>query len=235
MPGGGAIRIATANSLNSVVLSVADTGCGIQPANLAHVFEPFFTTKERGKGTGLGLSTVADIVRQNGGDIRVQSEPGQGAIFAIRLPGVRQAAPSERGPHLVPPQTGNETLLLVEDEDSVRKLLAHMLQNRGYHVLEAANAAEALPLFEKHAAGIDLVLTDIVMPGMSGLDMIDRLREIRPDTRVVIMSGYSGDDLARIRPLPEGTSFLPKPLHPEVLASRVREALNSPSRPFNPR
>ena len=126
-------------------------------------------------------------------------------------------------------------MLLVEDEESVRGLLAYMLQSRGYRVLQAASGAEALPVFETHAAEIDLVLTDIVMPGMSGVELAARLRRMRPETPIVFMSGYSGEVLTRTGPLPEGMSFLPKPLRPEVLAAKLREALDRSSRPFNPR
>jgi two-component system cell cycle sensor histidine kinase/response regulator CckA len=235
MPSGGTIRVATANTETGVTLSVADTGSGIDTSVLPHVFEPFFTTKENGRGTGLGLSTVKEIVEQGGGEIRVQSHPGRGTTFTIRLPRVRRMETAGRTAESEEPQTGHETVLLVEDEESVRGLLAHMLHNRGYRVLQAASGAEALPVFETHAAEIDLVLTDIVMPGMSGLELAGRLRRMRPETPIVFMSGYSGDVLTRTGPLPEGMSFLPKPLRPDVLVAKLREALDRSSRPFNPR
>ena len=189
MPRGGAVRIATANSGPDVLLSVADNGCGIGADTIPHVFEPFFTTKEKGKGTGLGLNTVREIVRQGGGEIQVQSVPGRGTRFTVRLPGVSRGAVKDRAVRPMSPRTGHETVLLVEDEENVRRLLALVLQNNGYQVLEAANGAEALPMFENHPAGIDLVLTDIVMPGMNGVELVQRLHGIRPEIPVVFMSG----------------------------------------------
>ncbi len=234
MPSGGTVRVTTANTEAGVTLSVSDTGCGIETAALPHVFEPFFTTKRDGSGTGLGLSTSKEIVERSGGEIRVQSQPGAGTTFTIRLPRVRRMEGAGR-PAEEQAQTGHETVLLVEDEESVRGLLAYMLQSRGYRVLQAASGAEALPVFETHAAEIDLVLTDIVMPGMSGVELAARLRGMRAETPIVFMSGYSGDVLTRTGPLPEGMSFLPKPLRPDVLAAKLREALDRSSRPFNPR
>ena len=234
MPSGGTVRVATANTEAGVTLSVSDTGCGIEANVLPHVFEPFFTTRRTGSGTGLGLSTTKEIVEQSGGEIRVQSQPGAGATFTIRLPRVRRMEGAGRSTEEQAPQTGDETVLLVEDEESVRGLLAYMLHSRGYRVLQAASGDEALPLFETHAAEIDLVLTDIVMPGMSGVELAARLRQMRAEMPIVFMSGYSGDVLTRTGPLPEGMSFLPKPLRPDVLAAKLREALDRSSRPFNP-
>lgn len=234
MPSGGTVRLVTANTEAGVTLSVSDSGCGIDAGVLPHVFEPFFTTKRDGNGTGLGLSTTKEIVEQSGGEIRVESQPGEGTTFTIRLPRVRRMEGSGHSAEEQAPQTGNETVLLVEDEESVRGLLAYMLQMRGYHVLQAASGDEALPVFEAHVAEIDLVLTDVVMPGMSGVELVARLRQMRAEIPIVFMSGYSGDVLTRTGPLPDGMSFLPKPLRPDVLAAKLREALDRSSRPFNP-
>ncbi len=235
MPSGGTVRVITTNTEAGVTLSVTDTGGGIGASLLPHAFAPFFTTKQEGRGTGLGLSTVKEIVEQSGGEIRVESQPGAGATFTIRLPRVRPVEAAGRAAEEQASKTGHETVLLVEDEESVRNLLTYMLQTRGYRVLQAPSGTEALPIFEAHAGDIDLVLTDIVMPGMSGLELAGRLRRMRPETPIVFISGYSGDVLTRTGPLPEGTSFLPKPLRPDVLAAKLREALDRSSRPFNPR
>jgi two-component system, cell cycle sensor histidine kinase and response regulator CckA len=250
MPGGGSIRIGTSNCEigeeaarrhgvavgPAITLSVADSGCGIGPEDAARVFEPFFTTKQQGKGTGLGLSTVRDIVRGSGGDVWVRSEPGLGAVFTICLPAVRQtAADGTRTAVANPAQPGHETVLLVEDEESVRRLLVHLLKKRGYEVVEASSGEEGLRIFKQRGTEIHLVLTDVVMPGMSGPSMAEKLREVRPDTPIVFMSGYTDDVLARTGVLAAGMSFLQKPLRPDVLAAKLREALDSPSRPFNPR
>jgi two-component system, cell cycle sensor histidine kinase and response regulator CckA len=250
MPNGGSIRIETSNceiddtcgqehALErgpGILMTIADNGCGIGADAIPFVFEPFFTTKEKGKGTGLGLATVYELIRQSGGDIRVHSESGTGTAFAIWLPAARQAAGKGDAPEtVVPPEQGHETVLVVEDEDNVRRLLTHLLQRRGYKVLEAPNAEEALAIFESRPNDIHLVLTDMVMPGMSGRALADRLLERRPGTRVIFMSGYTDDVLVSTGALSPGMSFLQKPLRPDVLAARVREALDSPSLPFNPR
>ena len=250
MPGGGRVRIVTGvreldpefariHSVKpgaSVILSISDTGSGIEPAALGHVFEPFFTTKEKGKGTGLGLTTVHRIIKESGGDIWVGSEPGHGATFSICLPQAHQAA--ERNEVPAAPRTvheGHETILLVEDEEGVRRLLTHILHKRGYQVLEASDGDEALQIFAQRAGEIELVLTDMVMPHMSGRELAERVRQMRPELKVVFMSGYTDDVLVRTGALSPGMSFLQKPLRPEVLAAKLREALDSPSRPFNPR
>lgn len=212
-----------------VMLSITDNGHGITPEAMSHLFEPFFTTKDQGKGTGLGLSTVYRIVKECGGDIWVNSAPGHGATFTICLP--RAEAQETRGVEptgtTVVAQAGSETLLVVEDEDGVRRLLTHVLHRRGYKVLEAANGEEALEIFQKRAADISLVLTDIVMPQMSGRELGTLLQRIRPGIKLVYMSGYTDDVLVRTGALGPGMSFLQKPLRPEVLAAKVREALDS--------
>jgi two-component system cell cycle sensor histidine kinase/response regulator CckA len=250
MPTGGGIRIETANGeLDEhaaqtygmhagpcVMLTIADTGHGIEPEMIQHVFEPFFTTKEDGKGTGLGLSTVHSVVKHTGGDVWVRSTPGQGTAFTICLPRAGEHAEA-REPRSAPQTAarGSETVLVVEDEDGVRKLLTYVLRKRGYEVLEASGPEEALAIFEKHAADIHLVLTDMIMPGMSGRELAEKLQQIRPEMKMMFMSGYTDDVLVRTGALSPGMSFLAKPLRPDVLAAKVREALDSPPRPFNPR
>jgi CheY-like chemotaxis protein len=181
------------------------------------------------------LSTVHNIVQQSGGEIEVHSEPGRGATFTIWLPRAEQSAGAVRDATPAPAQAGYETVLLVEDEDGVRRLLTQLLRRSGYQVLEASGGAEALRIFETRVRDIHLVLTDIVMPGMSGRMLASRLRELRPEIRIIFMSGYPNDVLTRTGALTSGMSFLQKPLRPEVLAARVREALDSPTLPFNPR
>ncbi|HUK15781.1 MAG TPA: ATP-binding protein [Bryobacteraceae bacterium] len=248
MPRGGTIRIETALAEwpeeeaqrhnvepgPKVLLAVSDTGHGMDEQTLARAFDPFFTTKEHGKGTGLGLNTVKTIVRQNGGDVWARSVPGEGSTFTICLPRAAQtpgAAGSGDGLHA--PGSGGETVLLVEDEDPVRKLIGHVLRRRGYQVIEAASAEDALRIFGERGAEIQLVLTDMVMPGKSGRELAEALCEKRPDIRLIFMSGYTDDVLQRTGALRPGMSFLQKPLRPETLAARVREALDSPVRPFN--
>jgi CheY-like chemotaxis protein len=250
MPGGGWIAIETSvceldeaaarahgvNPGQHVMLSITDTGHGMDGDTVARVFQPFFTTKEKGKGTGIGLSNVRDIVRQSGGDVWVRSAPGEGASFTLCLPRIQQGAESAAPkpcPEIHP--AGSEIILLVEDEDDVRRLLSHILRSRGYCVLEASDPEEALRIFDDRAAEIDLVLTDMVMPKMSGRELGDRLRQKRPAIRLMYMSGYTDDVLVRTGALGPGMAFLQKPLRPGLLATKIREALDSPVRPLNPR
>jgi signal transduction histidine kinase/CheY-like chemotaxis protein len=245
MPAGGRIRVETANGEIGeavgrehgirpgpcVTLSISDNGHGIDADALAHIFEPFFTTKEKGKGTGLGLSTVYRIVKESGGDIWVQSALGEGATFTICLP--RAAQSIDHHDASAPPKVadaGSETLLLVEDEEGVRKLLTHVLRRRGYKVIEASNGEEALRLFDSHRASISLVLTDMVMPHMSGRELGEKLRVLSSELKIIYMSGYTDDVLVRTGALGPGMSFLQKPLRPEVLAAKVREALDGKPR-----
>jgi two-component system, cell cycle sensor histidine kinase and response regulator CckA len=245
MLAGGRIRIETANGELSeslavehgirpgpcVTLSISDTGHGIEPEAMSRIFEPFFTTKEKGKGTGLGLSTVHRIVKESGGDIWAQSAPGEGTTFTICLP--RAPYSTVRGADTAPPRVqtvGSETVLLVEDEDGVRRLLHHVLHKRGYKVIEAANGAEALRLFERRGSEIQLVLTDMVMPQMGGRELGERLRALSPEVKIIYMSGYTDDVLVRTGALGPGMSFLQKPLRPEVLAAKVRETLDVAAR-----
>jgi two-component system, cell cycle sensor histidine kinase and response regulator CckA len=245
MPEGGRIRVETTNGEISdsvardhgirpgpcVTLSISDTGQGIDAEAMSHIFEPFFTTKDKGKGTGLGLSTVYQIVKESGGDVWAQSAPGEGATFTICLPRAPHA--TSRGADVAPPRvqtSGSETLLLVEDEDGVRRLLTHVLHKRGYKVIEASNGEEALRVFEGRGSEIQLVLTDMVMPHMGGRQLGERLRELSPGVKIIYMSGYTDDVLVRTGALGPGMSFLQKPLRPEVLTAKVRETLDAAAR-----
>ncbi len=249
MPTGGQIHIESANSDLAeatagihglpagkyILLSISDTGHGMDSETAGRVFQPFFTTKDHDKGTGLGLSTAMGIVKRCGGDIWVRTAPGQGASFTVCLP--QAQTPLSAAPAADPriDVAGCETVLLVEDEENVRRLLNHVLQKRGYQVLEASDGMEALRIFEERAEEIHLVITDMVMPRMNGRELGERLLQVRADTRIIYMSGYTDDVLMRTGAIGPGISFLQKPLRPDVLAAKVREALDSPPRPFNPR
>ncbi|MFQ5719787.1 MAG: PAS domain S-box protein, partial [Acidobacteriota bacterium] len=242
MPQGGKITIETANVHldktrtdgytdirpgHYVVLAVSDTGCGIDAETRAHLFDPFFTTKEVGQGTGLGLATVYGIIKQSGGEILVSSEPGRGTTFTIYLPRVEMAAVAA---HPVEasgvPASGSETVLLVEDEDGVRALARRSLQQNGYNVLEAGQGSEALSIDEQHDGPIHLLVTDVVMPQISGPELAECLASSRPDMKVLYMSGYPDDAVIHHGLLDDGTeNFLPKPFTPRILASKVREVL----------
>ncbi len=216
-----------------VRLAVSDTGAGMDSATQAHIFEPFFTTKEVGKGTGLGLSTVFGIVHQSGGTIWVRSEPGKGASFTIYVP--RAAGEVGRDqPAMAPTDLGGtETILLVEDEDAVRGVARAILQRGGYKVLEARNAGEALLHSEGFSGTIDLLLTDVVMPQMSGPALADRLASARPGMKVICMSGYTDDTIVRHGALDSAIGYLQKPLTPQTLMRRVRATLDAPRRAPN--
>jgi PAS domain S-box-containing protein len=210
-----------------VRLSVADTGCGIAPEHLPHIFEPFYTTKEVGKGTGLGLATVHGIVKQHEGWIEVDSAPGRGTTFHIYLPAVEQKAgeaPVETAP---PVRGGTETILLVEDEAAVRDLARLVLERYGYTVLTAENGPAALEVWRKNKGGIDLVLTDLVMPGgLSGRALAAQLQAERPGLKVIFTSGYSNEIVSRHLDLRSGCNFLQKPYPPRALAETVRNCLD---------
>ena len=220
------------NSGRSVVLTVRDTGVGMTDEVKSHVFEPFYSTKEHHEGGGLGMSTCYGIVTQAGGHIALESEPSNGTIVRIYLPRIGDAPkPSQAAlefPELTSPAAG-ETVLLAEDEPSVRTVVAEMLRNAGYTVLEAANGEEALRLAERHDGVIDLLLTDLVMPLMGGKVLAEELRKRSHVTRVVFTSGYSDDQFARGQELEPGLVFMQKPFTPTTLTQKVREALRAPS------
>ncbi|MCA9626715.1 MAG: PAS domain S-box protein [Myxococcales bacterium] len=240
MPRGGRLTLETANVElrgdadrglvpgSYVLLSVSDTGDGMDEATCARIFEPFFTTKTKGKGTGLGLAIVFGIVRQSGGDIEVSSEPGMGTTFRLYFPRVNEA-PRDVQPTdaSVKPRRGTETVLLVEDEDPVRGLCQVILQRAGYHVLEAHSGPDALLIAEQHAETIHLVVTDVVMPRMSGRELVEKLLALRPSLRVLYMSGYTDDDVLRHGVLGNSVNFLLKPITPESLTRKVREVLDA--------
>jgi two-component system, cell cycle sensor histidine kinase and response regulator CckA len=211
-----------------VQLSVIDNGIGMPPEIKERIFEPFFSTKEIGKGTGLGLSSAYGIIRQIGGNILVYSEPGHGTTFEIYLPGVDEAAESvETTVDSASVPLGSGTILLVEDEENLRKLAYKILQQNGYWVLEAANGEEALFLAQEYAKQpIDLLVTDVVMPGMNGFELAKRLAPLHPEAKVLCMSGYTDSTINHYGFLAPGKPFLPKPFTPDALLHKVREVLN---------
>jgi signal transduction histidine kinase len=214
-----------------VRLSVEDTGVGMSEETREHLFEPFFTTKEVGRGTGLGLATVYGIVKQSGGYIGVRSGLGQGSTFEIYLPRVEGAAHPLRSQRPLVSSRGSETVLLVEDEEAVRNLVSEILQAAGYLVLAATSGAEALKRSREHQGPIHLLMTDVVMPRMSGPQLAKEIVALRPDVRILYTSGYPDDALGPLGGLPPGTAFVPKPLSPDDLADRVREVLDRPAAP----
>jgi two-component system cell cycle sensor histidine kinase/response regulator CckA len=244
MPGGGTLTLETGEvELDDaagerlgpaagpyVLLKVSDTGSGIDEGTQAHIFEPFFTTKEVGKGTGLGLSTVYGIVTQSGGHVEVESKPGRGATFTIYLAQAREhpAGPAEEERALVMP-TSPGTVLVAEDEAMVRALVREVLEREGYAVLAAGSGEEALEIAQRRRGPIDALVTDIVMPGMRGSELAARLTSVRPETRVLFMSGYSDDDVAQDL-LRAGGAFLPKPFDPDLLLAKLSALLQSATR-----
>ncbi len=210
-----------------VMLSISDTGVGMSSEVKDRVFEPFFTTKEQGKGTGLGLSTVYGIVKQSSGNIWVYSEPGQGTTFKIYLPQVDEPLTEEKKAEVVKEiPRGNETILVVEDEETVRKLAVRLLKGQGYRVLEAPDGGKALLLCEEFKERIHLILTDVVMPGMSGRKLAERLKQIHPEMKVLYMSGYTDNAILHHGILETGINFMQKPFTLENLARKVREVLD---------
>jgi len=211
-----------------VMFSVSDTGIGMSPETLSRVFEPFFTTKEQGKGTGLGLSTVYGIVKQSGGCVWAYSEPSHGTAFKVYLPRVDEpvtpVAPRVAAPNFY---RGTECVLLVEDDSAVRTLARAILEQQGYKVLETPGPIEGIELARAHESPIHLVLTDVIMPRMSGKEFAERVQEIRPEVRVLYMSGYARHLMTSQGVLGAGVEFLEKPFTPQGLAYKVREVLDS--------
>jgi len=247
MPEGGKLTIRTANANLGgddlrreysyiqpgayVMLSVSDNGHGMDKETQARIFEPFFTTKEKGKGTGLGLSTVYGIIKQSGGYVLVQSEPGHGTTFRIYLPRVEESAEPIGTVRISQPQHGgSETVLLVEDEQSVRQLVRETLEAKGYTILEAENGEAALQIVAEQPDTIDMLITDVVMPGMSGRELSARLCATHPQTKVLYLSGYTEDAIVHEGVLEAGTAFLQKPFTLQMLSRKVREVLGSERR-----
>lgn len=243
MPTGGLLTIETRNveldadyaqthlgasNTPCVMLAITDTGCGMDEAVRSRIFEPFFTTKEPGRGTGLGLATVYGIIQQSGGQINVYSEPGQGTTFKIYLPINESGAPAHNdSPTHGIMHTGDETILLVEDDEQVRQLAGAVLQSKGYTVLEARHGDEALSIAGTHDGAIDLLITDVVMPRMSGRALAERLRAGRPHLKIIFMSGYTDDTVIRHGLLTAEVEFLHKPFSTSTLTAKVRQVLDT--------
>ena len=242
MPTGGKLTIETSNVVldevhasehlgvtpgRYVMLAVSDNGTGMDQETQRRIFEPFFTTKDKGKGTGLGLSTVFGIIKQCNGSIWVYSEPGHGTTFKIYIP--RVDAEVDATSHVIEPvkRGGTETILLVEDEAQIRSVARVILVKLGYSVIEARNATEALQQSASHSGAIDLLLTDVVMPQMNGLELAKRLVRERPTTKILYMSGYTDDALVRHGAIDLGIAYLQKPLTPDKLARKVRAVLDA--------
>jgi two-component system, cell cycle sensor histidine kinase and response regulator CckA len=239
MPQGGKIRIEAANEDVTappthareglppgpyIRLTMTDTGCGMTPDVLSRIFEPFFSTKSH--GTGLGLSSVYSIIRHCGGQISAESQPGLGTTMTILLPRVLEIPEPEESPAETRVSRGNETILLVEDEAEVRRFVREMLRSEGYGVVEARDQADAIAFFGKAGQQVDLVLTDVVMPNMSGPELADRLRGLRPGVKILFMSGYARDEFEQTRRRGETVHFIQKPLSSKTLAQKVREILD---------
>lgn len=210
-------------------MTMADTGQGMDAETEAQIFEPFFTTKPKGEGTGLGLAVVFGIIKQSGGDIRVDSEPGRGTRFEIDFPVVpspkESGTPPPRGP---PAASGDETILIVEDEEGVRNLVAKVLSHAGYHVLACGTADEARGYCREHSGPIHLLLTDVVMPQVGGMELARELAVLRPEMKIAYMSGYSESAIVRNGLLDADTAFIEKPMTPAVLCEKIREFLSDP-------
>jgi PAS domain S-box-containing protein len=243
MPQGGKLTIETANldlnvsytqaypelrSGSYVMLAMSDTGIGMDDTTKAHIFEPFFTTKGPGEGTGLGLATVFGVIKQSNGYITVYSTPGRGTTFRVYLPVVAEFTSPRAHPSLMTATHGKETILLAEDEPAVRALARHALQVQGYTVLEAGQGDKALHIAEEYKGTIDLLVTDVVMPVMSGRELAERLAAIRPGVKVLYLSGYTDDAAIRHGVLKSETALLQKPFTPTSLAAKVREVLDDP-------
>jgi CheY-like chemotaxis protein len=248
MPQGGKLTIETRNVILSeeaaqrraapagsyVTFSVSDTGQGMDAAIQPRIFDPFFTTKGSGKGTGLGLATVYGIVKQSGGHIWVYSEVGSGSVFKIFLPRLDQPPESELEAVAKEVPHGTELILLVEDEDQVRAILQHILEEQGYHVLAASNGAEALVLAQEPNRDIRLMITDVVMPQMGGRELAEQILVTRPLLPVLFMSGYTDDAIVRLGLLDQKINFIQKPFDSAAVARKVREVLDQRLEPTRP-
>lgn len=213
-----------------VLMEVCDTGSGMDEEVLTHLFEPFFTTKEKGRGTGLGLSTSYGIVKQNHGEILVRSTLGQGSTFSIYLPRVAER-PTAEAPTEAPSRAarGQETVLVAEDEDGVRVVVTNMLRKQGYRVIEGTSGEDAMQIASNHSGPMHLLLSDMVMPGMTGLELAEQVRQLRPDIRVLFMSGYTDSGIVHEGELQPDTYFIHKPFSIDGLARKVRDVLDAPA------
>jgi CheY-like chemotaxis protein len=241
MPQGGKLTIETENLVVDapyarlhpdvpagpyVLLAVTDTGVGMDEATRARIFEPFFTTKAPGIGTGLGLATVYGIVKQSGGSISVYSEPGRGTAFKVYLPRVEEPASPVAATASRDGRRGSETILVVEDNEMVRTLTCEILKRHGYTVVEARHGADALDIAQRYHGAIHLLLTDVVMPGMGGPELVSRLAPLRPTMKIVYMSGYPADALDHQGLVGGEFEFLPKPIGLDALVRKVRDVLD---------
>lgn len=213
------------NAGEYVLIAVSDNGEGIEPDIFKNIFDPFFTTKEQGKGTGLGLSMVHGIVKQSGGDIHVYSEVGEGTTFRIYLPTVKENIKvASNGTELID-LNGRGRILVVEDEDSVRKAITRTLEKHGYSVLKANCGEEALEIYESNTEPVDLLLTDVVMPGMNGKELSDRIHQLTPDLKTIFLSGYTEDAIVHHGVLEEGITFVQKPVSSKDLLTKIKKLL----------